>query len=349
MFTASELPRIARCIASASLERHALPENDDSRIGTLVHRARETGELPDDDEIAAICQRITEVHPEGNWRSEVAFAYDVAADAARELGANIDRQYAAYGATPEEICGTVDALAVEGDCVRIVDYKTGWRYVGPHGWQMKFLALAAARAFGASKVEIIVLTAHRDDAHTESETFDVMDLDSVAVELAQLVRDTKAPAAPVPGDWCRYCPALQSCPTALGIIVALAHGDASRTVQPGDAEKAYNILKSAKAGVLRLEAQLKTLAQQRPIPIGDGQVYGPSVSRQWKFKDGAADAIYNMIGTDAVGAVSKSLSTTSLNRAIGRARTEEVITKLQAMGLAESVAVEKMTEHRQDG
>ena len=192
--TASALPRLARCPASASLPQHPVPATDATDLGTIVHRAMRTGEVPEDDEARAVFEHALEALPAGSWRWEVALALEPIEETARELGVDLERDYSSANAS--EMVGTADALDVSGNTVRILEIKTGWRPVGADGWQTRFLALAAARAYGCDSAEVLLLTAHPDGAHLAVHTYDVFGLDELAEQIRGLVASLKAPSEP---------------------------------------------------------------------------------------------------------------------------------------------------------
>src|SRR5678815_4233741 len=95
------------------------------------------------------------------WRAEVAFGYDMASGAGRELGVGLQRNYSSAG--PFEICGTADAVGIERDSngrvVRlvIVDWKSYRRVTrASANAQLHVAALALSRAHDADAVECVI-------------------------------------------------------------------------------------------------------------------------------------------------------------------------------------------------
>lgn len=146
-------------------------------------------------------------------RAEVAFAWDLATDAAEILDAS-ERDYS-KGAG--RLCGTADVVMVtEMDgkpvAVTVWDWKTGdGTGAGP---QLRALGLAAARAYGVEAVTVAALEV-RASGVTEvaREDLDGFALAAIAGELAEQAAAI-ATAEPQPGSHCGelYCPARLSCP-----------------------------------------------------------------------------------------------------------------------------------------
>ena len=342
--TASELPRLARCPASKSLPQHPVPATESTDLGTIVHRALRTGEVPEDDEARATFEQALAVLPPGAWRHEVALALEPTEETARELGVDLERDYS--GALSTELVGTADAREVSGNPVRILEIKTGWRPVGADGWQTRFLALAAARAYGCDSVEVLLLTAHPDGAYIATHSYDVFGLDELAEQVRGLVASLKAPSEPQPGDWCRYCPAMASCPAATGIVRALAIApeptDATSEITPARAAAAYRLAKAARAALTRLEAQLEAYALQQPIQLGEGRVWGFKPSEQQVFGPKAVAWLRSQ-GLDK--AINESASATSLGKAVGKAKATWLLNEMRTAGVVTVKPGGRMAEY----
>lgn len=197
--------------------------------GRALHALVEEEPLPDglSDSDAAVVHDWFEAWERSpwsavEWRHEVAFAYDPATDTAREL-ANQDGHRDYSGARHGEIVGTADLVCVDEDgAVVVADIKTGWQAdaepVERHS-QLRFLALAAARALGADEARIQVLKLDAVQLAATEARLDVLDLAEVASETKALVGRILA-SEPAPGSHCDalYCPALAVCPATTALV-----------------------------------------------------------------------------------------------------------------------------------
>jgi hypothetical protein len=240
--SASNLQRAIACEAS-SLLRQVDAEVPQAHWGQGVHSYLENVNKVgrhkallaiEDHELRAYCEGldldVLPVDP-NCYAVEVTFAYDFATDTARELGRGIGRNYA--GAKPTEFVGTADVVGVsaDGNTVYIPDYKTGW-YASlqrpADSWQLKALALFAARAYGADSavVELILL---REDGTSKPMTarLDIFDLDIVAKELRELAERLKCAQGDYAqgkqptmktGEHCRYCRSRVFCPAQTALV-----------------------------------------------------------------------------------------------------------------------------------
>ncbi len=303
--SASGLTRAFACIASTALPQASTTTPRGER-GTEVHAFLErlqNGMSRDESLDAArpewrtACEcidveRLPAIDAKG-YAAEVAFAYSLGGDSAREVGRSIGRNYGPLA--EDEIPGTADtvALLADGESVYVGDYKAGYAKVPPakDNAQLKFLALAACRAYGRSRAQVVIIRV-RDDGSvwTDSAELDAFDLDLFAAEL----RDLRAKAVVVQavvkvgavpsvsmGDWCRYCPAFASCPGQTGLVRAATADPEALTagvlkaLTPENAAAAYIRLRQVEAAIGTAKEAVYRYAFAHPIPLPDGQVYGP--------------------------------------------------------------------------
>lgn len=165
------------------------------------------------------------------WRNEVAFAYDVASDTARELTTNGHRDYSSL--TAGEVPGTADLVHIEDGVVWIADQKTGFQGnlepVAQHA-QLRFLALAACRAYLCDRARIVLLHLDGEEVLASAADLDADELDAIAAEVRAEVA-TIPGSAPKPGAHCAdlYCPALAVCPHTKALAT---HATAAITLRP---------------------------------------------------------------------------------------------------------------------
>ena len=338
--TASALPRVFACPQSHRLPQQALPPSEAGATGTAIHLWLSDGILPEDPEALAACEAISQALPDAQWRHEVALAYDLTNDWGRELGMNLGRAYG--GAKPTEWVGTVDGVAIIGGVATVLELKTGWRPVSLDSWQVRFLALAAARAAGTSEAEVVLLVAHPDGAFVRRARFDALALDETAMALEQLATRLQKDSPTVPGDHCRYCPAMASCPSVLGIVRALSivDGDISK-MKPTNAKTAgamLEVVNVAKAALGRIQGELEAFALREPLQLPDGRTWGWREKPKMEFLPGAATVLRNEYGDKGARAVTESVSKTSITKALGKKDGEAAINELRVGRLV----VEKM-------
>lgn len=226
------------------------------------------------------------------WRTEVPLAWDAASGAGRILPqpAGAHRDYGAARAT--EIVGTADLLTVSVDAndaahVTVLDDKTGRpEYVEPveENWQLRALALAAARAFKATTATIGLVFVSDDGVTMTTADLDELELDIIEADLQALY--ARIPGAPpTPGDTqCRFCPCRATCPAFAEAAAALvpADGGAELATLLAAADGALSVeriaaawprLRLVEAGVERIKNAIRAhVAAHGAVPLGPGRV-----------------------------------------------------------------------------
>jgi hypothetical protein len=194
---------------------------------------------------------------------------------------------------------------------------------------------------------VILLTAHAGGTQTAISTYDVFDLDAIGDELSALMARISDPKEqPNPGDWCRYCPAMASCPAVMGIVRGLAMTAESEPMDMTDAAAVYRLAKAARAALVRLDGQLEALALQGPLFLGGGRWWGLRTSQQQVFSAGAP-AWLREHGDGA--AIKESVSMASLTKAVGKERAQATAEKMRAEGLVTIKEVGRLTEYSEKG
>lgn len=305
--SASGLQRAFACPASQVLP-HANRTNEHAERGSAVHEfLASVGVLGREDALAnvpeewrAACEAIDvdslPACDASAYAAEVAFVYDLGTGAGREVGRNIGRSYPRL--SDFEVPGTADvvALTADGDGVFVADYKGAHAKVprARENWQLRFLALAACRAYGRSRATVAIVRI-RDDGSPwfDSAEFDAFDLDVFHAELLAkhaeirnlaVAEESGALLSVNMGEHCRYCPAYQTCPGQTGLVRQMAQdpetlaAGITSMLTPETAAKAYVRLRQVREALKHIDSALYAYALEHPIPLADGFVYGPTES-----------------------------------------------------------------------
>lgn len=141
-----------------------------------------------------------------DWQTEVPFALSLTTGAARILPSRGPRDYAA--ASPDEVTGTADLVAVLSDHVKVYDFKTTSRpdlteraEVNP---QLRTLALPASRVHGRDVAELGLIFVNEFACTVDAARVDVLDLDMHEDRLRAAVASVPN-IEPNPGQHCRFC------------------------------------------------------------------------------------------------------------------------------------------------
>lgn len=332
--SASKLELAQRCEGHLTLHQIDEP-NEYSDAGNKAHEADEaainTGAVP-----SAYLERW----PGLTWRAEVSYAHDSASDTGRFLGVGIKRAYGAMG--PFEIPGTIDAEG-RGPGVLVVVDKKSFEAVTPPASnpQVRFLALAAARAEPATKIYSAIN--HELTGIEVAEIDPDLGLDEIAHEVRQTfvnaatVRDRARRGLPVVfnvGRWCRWCHAFNSgCPEQekLKALMRQDHETpefALKTyIDEESAPEVYDLYR--RVGILykRLGQQLKNYSMTRPIPIAPGRAYGPRNKLGNTKLDG--DKVWQV----ALSMHGEEIADKIVTRSATQKRINEVLSKIDAKAL----------------
>lgn len=307
--TMSRLPIVVPCPSSWALPHVTTEAGAPAKRGSAIHaflaavseigREKALASVPEEYQDA--CEAIDTERLPTHLAPEVAFLLDLETGEAEELGRDIDRRYPA-DLGPMQIVGTADLVGIDegSDAVVVYDYKTGWaaqEEAGLH-WQIKSLALAAARAYGQSAARIgIIRVPETGRPSYDVAELDAFDLDAIEAELrrtlekvAQAREAVEAGRTPDVhmGSHCRHCPAAYSCPGQVGLLRAVAVSPdvaepALDELTPELAAEAYRRSQRIEEMLKRLRAQLEGVATRAPIPLGNGRELGPVTMRREKL------------------------------------------------------------------
>lgn len=273
--TGSSLPLLRKCQWWARPEVIAPPPQPPTEamfLGTEVHAAIEAallgaapGKLSADAyELFSVWVDWWPNNPFGQhlWKPEVAFAYNPKTDAARQ----IDAKARAYSIEPDEIPGTIDAVAISGDSAIVIDWKTGADFANltadaSENWQLRLYALCVARAHKVDSVKIVIARITPWGVKTTDYTLDAIELDAVAAEVAALVASIPA-SAPKAGMHCRRCKAISACPTTTTAMEQVKQAVEVKIQNAEQASAALVRLRQVQAACEQMETMLKAWASE---------------------------------------------------------------------------------------
>lgn len=292
--TGSSIERLIRCASSIGLS-HIHFATAFSERGTVIHsylegcadgdRELALAAVPEEwrDACAAIDLSGLDIHL--SLTAEVAIAYDVETDTARELGRGAGRVYETV--TDSEIPCCLDVVGVREEEVQVspgvylqrkrriglvVDWKTGWltrKKRVENDWQLKFGALAVARLYDLDVVEVQLINLSEGKPYVQRRVYTIVDLAQIAVEVGEFydraveVRSLhaagKLPAKYELGEWCEQCPARDLCPARLSLVRAALDRKPADIARLSDEEVAdlYRRLTNAKRLINQTLEQLK--------------------------------------------------------------------------------------------
>jgi hypothetical protein len=342
----SAFERLARCRVSAALP-HAHHESFYSRRGTAIHEflesvskvGREQALDLVEPEFQSACAELNldGLHEQLSLATEVAIAYDVETDTARELGRGEGRKY--DDVKESELPATLDVVGVRpvaaGRRGLVIDWKTGWSTRKPieNVAQLDVGALLAARAYGCDVVEVQLIHVFEDlDPWVQRRVIEGWEIDAFAAFVREVYADAlrirsemqagRNPRDYNTGPWCDGCGARQFCPAQTALLRSvisrdLFDGPLRMAPIPDDAlvdmwhrvHEAQSILNLVKSKVL-------TVASERSLYLGktpDGRDrWLGSVTKQGPEKlDGEIvfDVIAELYGEECASAATKVTAT----------------------------------------
>ena len=371
----SKLGTLIACPPSASMPRVIVtrPEAEEGRaVHAFLQRVPEMGAeralalVPEEHRTA--CARLNlarlPLDPNG-WAREVAYAYDVVRDSARELCRGKPREEAYAAVRDGELPGTLDVVGVEPARAVVIDYKRGNYDDGPleSHWQLRGGALMVARAYGVERVLVVRcrLRATGEPWYDELE-LGPRELDETAEVVAEAwarglraERELAAGGAPelARGPQCTYCEAFARCPAYVGIAgLALAKaspqafdvGALTKDSFPAHLEMADRLEQLSKW----FRAGVDDLARREgPLEMPSGKLYGQHEHRsgyevvdgelleaklaEWYGPEFARAAIERTTGTGRIQDALRALKETDPTIRLGK-DTEKVLAGLCEAG-----------------
>jgi hypothetical protein len=281
ILSASAVPRILACPTSIVLPQRAY-HTAWADQGSVRHAAREVAaDLRDLSGLPPVVAQM--IRPSDRLLTEHVFTYDAVTGTARHVGPLARDLYHTLNLGPFEFPGKPDLVIAAEDRVVVVDHK-GFEEVeaAESNRQTATYALMVARALGVDEVIVVIAYEIRRPSIA---TLEALDLDAHAAALRQMFVDVAA-ARMNPGRYlaigphCKYCEAFHDCPLQKALIVDVESGLISMRVEDPfsddeEAQWALDLLGEIKLIQTRIHAALAARATARPIPLRDGQMWGP--------------------------------------------------------------------------
>jgi hypothetical protein len=246
--------------------------------------------------------------------TEVSYTWNPETDEAKEIGTNLNRDYTL---SPEGwIAGTADIVQDLEDIVYVDEIKTGKTFVPrvEDNWQVKFLVLAAARAYH-KKIGVGQIIKVGDDGRVISKAayrFDENDLNGIAKDLREIL-DAKGFCV---GDHCKWCPAFTNCPIQARTALALINSKSKSLTKRNFATALHRTLAVKSALPKALGALQQFVEVQGPQDLGDGtEAVVECSTRETIDPSEAIYIVQKHLGIEALD-VACSLTKSSLKRAV---------------------------------
>ncbi len=194
---------------------HSLTESLSTGERAEVDVAPEDSLRAQDDADALYTWHATHIGGEKYHEQKVAF--NTRTRTARVLLEPAARDYS--GCVAGEFPGTADLIAVKGDAVCVVDYKTGHTPWEIYKDQLNFLGLAAARIYGVQRAVCVVLKVSEGECYPHHWSLDAEALQAFEDRFVTAF-ERVAGSEPTPGDHCTslYCPIAGTCPATMARI-----------------------------------------------------------------------------------------------------------------------------------
>lgn len=203
---------------------------------------------------------------------------------------------------PDESGGSIDMLAFsrDGKTAIVIDYKFGHITVkAEENAQMMFYALCAdvdpstTKKFKHVENLVLVIVQPNDDGPIADiwET-PIAVLDQFEVDVYQAIEKSKDPQQRehVAGGWCKYCPALATCPTKTGAVQVAMRLDPR---QAADLSKLLKMIPDIEAHI-KAASKLAYEQLSSGVPIDGFKMVNKRASRVWADEEVMLDKVRKM-------------------------------------------------------
>jgi len=346
--TASSLYRADRCPPSQAFPCVRI-DSQVAMAGSAGHKFLElvpsigeelaSEEIPEN--LSELCDQIdlSQIPLGEHFLQEAAWRYNVKTGVVEALGCGNNRRY------PEDldnewICGTIDSMTLHNpdNQIEIWDYKFECfdNHTPPpaENLQLLFSALCATRYTmkNDAQIGLIHISAVDGSIWKESTTVGPVELGAFDMKLKSIIANIRQAEAELAsgktpdvfrGEWCRFCPAVSSCPAVIGLLRAAASGqiNIAKLGEPVDAScalSAYETLRQLDKAVGFAKEALKAYALNHRIKLGNGNEYGARMAEKRIINpDVAYGTLMDLYGASvAQKAVPRSTSLTAIDSAL---------------------------------
>ena len=203
---------------------------------------------------------------------------------------------------PDESGGSIDMLAFskDGKTAIVIDYKFGHVTVkAEENAQMMFYALcgdvdpATTELFKrVENLVLVIVQPNADGPIADVWETPITTLDQFEVDVYQAIEKSKDPARRehVAGEWCKYCPALATCPIKTGAV------QVAMRLDPRQAEDLSKLLKMIPDIEAHIKAASKLAYEQlnSGVPIDGFKIVNKRASRVWADDEVMLDKVRKM-------------------------------------------------------
>lgn len=257
------------------------------RISTGVDAAVALELVPVEHRDDCLAVEVSDIPLLSDLRTEVAIAWNPWTRKSRILGHHLGRDYAGADRAVEFV-GTADRIGKmvggEYDGWFVVDdYKTGSARTVDHvekNWQTLTLAVAFATEFKLDRVLVGIIKTQGTvrPYYFPLERLDLAMGEQALIELATIIRDDTGKH--VEGRHCKWCPSFIYCEKKLELAMSIVRQpnlslDYIAEQIKADPITAYNRWRLVKDVVHKMDDIIRAHARDNPIPLADGQVFGP--------------------------------------------------------------------------
>ncbi len=276
--TGSSLERAVQCPASFAFPQ-CKSTTEASMQGTKNHAAVEEAIMSGNLDMQP---QVVREAMEGaiSASTEVTYIIDVEQETARLFGRGVNREYG--NLLTSEIALTLDAQILRPDGMWWVwDWKSRSRVAdAADNLQLRAACVAVMKVHALHTVTGAIGYLNDSESSVASflaeedfgPFFELMRGMLGKIERAEAILDSGGVNNVHTGPWCTYCPAVPHCPAQINLARAMADlAVLDAPITPAEAGYAWLRLKKIQAMAETIEASLRLIAKQNPLPLPGGK------------------------------------------------------------------------------
>lgn len=315
----------------------------------LAHAGMGVGDTAD------FCSRLdtTSIIPKGTTDAELSWSYNPGNRAVRVLGRSLNRN---YPIGPGEIAGTADCVFLRDGIPGIADYKCTnfdvWAPPPQESGQLKFLGLCLMRERGLDRCWLETIRIDSSGRpHITPWLFDAIECHAFE---EQLLGAYRAPPVFVEGQHCRSCRKVSMCPAKYPLLRQLARPIAGQgldvEITTENAPRLVRAIEDAEALVGALRKELKKYAEDFPIEMPSGDIYGPIYRSYRTISDPKAahafiETQYGAERADKILKTTQKITIDAVETVLGKEDGEKCLHKMREIGIVTTRDVKSVGIH----